>query len=195
MGRQGPGAQALDPQAAPRQKAARPLANHPFAVHGQHCLPAADYWRVPRPSSAWADTSYWLFATGYRLLATPYWLLPTPYSLPYSLLPTPYSLLTTLYSLLATLYSLLATAYSLLTIGGCPVQAPLGRDTRTTPYWLPAVGYWRVPRPSSAWAGYENYSLLTTPYCLLAGAPSKLRLGGIRELLSTPYWLLLAIGY
>jgi hypothetical protein len=171
MGRQGPGAQALDPKAAPRQKAAHPLANHPFAANGQHCLPAAHYWRVPRPSSAWAGYE------NYSLL--PYWLLATPY---YCLLPTGYWRVPRPSSAWAGYenYSLLATPCCLLTIGGCPVQAPLGRDTRTTLHSLLATPYYcLLPTPYSL--------LLPTPYCLLAGAPSKLRLGGIRELLPTPY--------
>jgi hypothetical protein len=121
MGRQGPGAQALDPQAAPRQKAAHPLAT-------THSLSTAN------------------------------------------------------------------TVYRLLTIGGCPVQAPLGRDTS---YWLFATGYSLLPTPYWLLAGAPSKlrlggirELLPTPYCLLAGAPSKLSLGGIRELLSTPYCLL-----
>jgi hypothetical protein len=114
MGRQGPGAQALDPQAAARQQAAHPLANHPFAVHGHTVYGLLTIGGCPVQAPLGRDTR------------------------------------TTLYSLLATAYSLLPTPYSLLTIGGCPVQAPLGRDTRTTPHSLLPTGYSLLPTPCTS---------------------------------------------
>jgi hypothetical protein len=151
MGRQGPRAQALDPQAALRQQAPRSLTNHPFAANGQR-TPDSGAPSKLRLGGIRA-IGYWLFAIGYLLLAIGYWLFATAYCL----LPTGYWLLAIGYCLLATAYFIPSaaegsafafrqTAAATLKIVACPCSA----TTRNKNYWLLATAYWLLPTPCTS---------------------------------------------